>query len=221
MLFGMVLFWKRRPHHGPIHRPIAVGIEDFIQANGLAGRIWAIAGRTKGRAKIPITLGRCRHDADGIADESALAELLEAKEEEGSVVTVIELRDGDWPAECEAIIVLADRVANVLPGLGGILSTRVGEGRAGVQGFVYEIVEAAAVDLIPTRLHGVVEVTATRLAIFGGEVAGLDGHLLDGFHAGLVHLVLLFKESVGSVLAFDVDGLRIGRHTIHAQHRVG
>ena len=75
--------------------------------------------------------------------------------------------------------------------------------------------------LIGARFHGVVEVAATRLAIFGGEITGLDGHFLDGFHTRLVHLVLLFEEPVGGVLAFNVDGLRIGRHPVDAQNGVG
>ena len=88
-------------------------------------------------------------------------------------------------------------------------------GEAGIQSFVHEIVVAASVELVAAGFHGVVEVTAARLTIFRGEVAGLNRDLLDGVHARLVDLVLPLVEAVGGVLPLEVDGLRTGRHAVN------
>ena len=58
---------------------------------------------------------------------STLAKLFKAKEEEGSIVPVVDLGNGNWPAKGEPVIILPQRVPNVLALLGGVERARIGE----------------------------------------------------------------------------------------------
>jgi len=60
----------------------------------------------------------------------------------------------------------------------------VGEGRAGVEVFVDEVVVAAAVKLVGAGLHGEVEESAAGLPKLRRVVAGLKCDLLDRLDAG-------------------------------------
>src|SRR5271170_2087280 len=94
--------WEGVPLDDAIHDMIGRRIKYLIQANHLA--VWiGVARRPEGRTEISITLVRGGHDAVCIAGESALTELLEAKEEEGPVVAAVDLGNIDRAAQRDAI----------------------------------------------------------------------------------------------------------------------
>src|SRR6185295_13214772 len=85
----------------------------------------------------------------------------------------------------------------------------------GVQILIYEVLESASVEVVGARLHGDVEQTAARLPIFGGVVARLHGHLLNGVRVGHV---LHNGEShcmVGVVQPFDAIPGGVGGRSVH------
>ena len=73
--------------------------------------------------------------------------------------------------------------------------------------------------LVGAGLHGGVEEAACDLAILGCEVAGLDGELLNRFHAGL-GLGLRVDQIVGGILAFDAQRLGVAGIAVDANAAV-
>jgi hypothetical protein len=59
--------------------------------------------------------------------------------------------------------------------------------------------------LVSARLHGEVEVSASRLTELSRIIAGLDRHFLDGFHALLDDASLSAVKAVGGVLALNAN----------------
>src|SRR5665213_626795 len=123
---------NRAPHDRPIHDIIRGRIENLIDANILPGWIGAVARGKQRGAEIPAALGRARNDADRIGDGGALTELLEAEEKETFVVAVVDLGNIDWPAERETVIVLPERIPDVLPCLRRVPGPPIREGQAGI-----------------------------------------------------------------------------------------
>src|SRR5205807_4994988 len=116
---------------------------------------------------------RCRN-RDGLGvDVLGFAELLEVEKEEGLVMAVVELGNGDRAANGESPV--------IAPRDG----FRVDPWRGGVERLIYEVVVAAAVKPVGAGLHRVVEKAAADLAVFRGEVAGLHSDFLDGIDARL------------------------------------
>src|ERR1700733_2157895 len=100
-------------------------IEDLVRAYRLTNRCDCIAaqdGSTKARigSEISIAFLRVGNLRNRVGGEIGLPELLKANEEEGFVVTVVYLRNVDWPADREAVIVLMDWIADVIVRVGRV-----------------------------------------------------------------------------------------------------
>src|SRR5207249_1979683 len=102
---GNLVSGERIPFLDAIHGLLGGRVEDLIKTNLLPVRI-GVAGGTQRRAEISAALRRRRDDPNRIGYEGGLAELLKVKEEEGLVVTVVDLRNPDRPTQREAVIVL-------------------------------------------------------------------------------------------------------------------
>src|SRR5215831_2302745 len=96
--------------------------------------------------------------------------------------------------------------------LQAIGETSIGERRAGIQDLIHKIAVGATVELVRAGLHGVVEIAATCLSVFGREVTGLNCDFLNRVGADLIVLILLTPNTVRRVLTLDPNGLRTGRH---------
>ena len=147
----------------------------------------------------------------------ALAELLEVEEEECLVFTVVQFRNAERSAQREPVVVPVQRVLDVTDAGRRVVRERY----ARVQSVVLEIVVTGAVELIGARLHGEVDVSAANLAVLSREIAGLDGHFLNGVHTWLDRLAGILHKAVGGVLAFHSNGLRTGRQAVDANLNIG
>ena len=129
----------------------------------------------------------------------------------------------DWSADRPAVIEPALHGPVKLAGLLRIACDDGGirKGQAGIECLIYQVDVAATVELVRSRLHGVVEKPASGLAIFRREIAGLDGNLLDSVHATLADLRILAPSAVGRVLALDADSLSGGWKSIDAETGIG
>src|SRR5439155_22152798 len=105
--------------------------------------------------------------------------LFPVNEKEGLVVAVIDTGNPYRTTHAETVIVAP------LAGTQQMSIPVVGEGSAGVETFIDQVVVAAAVKLVRARLHGEVKQTPASLPEFRSIVAGLNRNLLDRLDAGL------------------------------------
>src|SRR5207237_8647647 len=96
----------------------------------------------------------------------------------------------------------------------------VGKRRARIEGLVYKVIEHSTVDLVGSRFHGVVEISAARLPVLGIKIAGLDGDFLHRINARLITLVELTPHAVRRILTINADGLRARWHSVNSKRVV-
>ena len=148
--------------------------------------------------------------------------MLEAEKEKRLVVSVVKFPENDGSPNRKPIVVLPLRVPDMLPCLRRVVCDggSVGERYSRIQKFIHQIIVCAAVELVRTGFHRVVEIAAARLSVLGGIIARLNGNLLDRIDPGLSHLVLLTPHTIGRVLTLDSNSLRTGRHAVNAKRVV-
>ena len=141
--------------------------------------------------------------------------LFQTGEKESPVLAVVEMWDHDGPSDRKAVIVTAGHRPEQM-----VVST-AGEGLPGIQVLVAEILKARAVQLVGTGFGREVVQPTAYLAVFGGEVAGLQRHLFERLHRRLAarRKALLLRE--GSVLTVDPRGERIVGQSIDADIGTG
>src|SRR5580698_5131119 len=98
---------ERIRHWNAVHDVPRSRIEDLVRAYRLADRCESIAAQDGSAqasvpGEIPSAFRRVGNLRNRVGGEIGLPELLKAKEEEGFVVTVVDLRNDDWAAEGEA-----------------------------------------------------------------------------------------------------------------------
>src|SRR5438105_2858487 len=86
--------------------------------------------------------------------------------------------------------------------------------RTGVEGFIYEIVESAAMELVGSRLHCEIKEPSARLPELCCVITGLHCDFLHRFDTGLGLRGVPKRDAVGGVLPLHADRRRIALHAI-------